>query len=692
MQIILQRESRECGLACIAMIANSYKSNVRLEDLRNSYPSGRNGISVSDLIHIAKNLELNCRALKLEINELEMLDLPTVLHWDLDHYVILERYSKSKMTIIDPAHGRRILSREEVSRSFTGIALEFSPTIKFQEKEPIRKLKISELTGPIYGLKHGLVQLTLIAFSIELIGLGMPQITQLMIDKAITAADEKLVALILISGIILIIVNHALKIANAWISIKISQQISLQWSLNVFSHLLNLPSTYFQNRHIGDVASRFQSLSSIQQFFTSGIVSGITSTALASITLLLMLIYSFKLSLVVIVATFIYAGVRVFFYFPLRDASTEKIILSAKAQSHFLETLKNTSIISRLNISSQRQSTWQNMLIDVQNRDIRTQKLAILFNTSNGIIFGVEGLILLSLGSLSVIGGDISLGMLMAFIAYKSQFTTRSVQLIDIAVNFKLLEIHSERLADIIKEPAKPAITDNVFLDDRKGIQLVNVSYRYSPSSPWILKDVSLEITPGETVAIIGESGSGKSTLIKLLLGQLNTTTGDILIRGVSINKIPPHQFTNLISSAVQGDELISGSISENISRFHSEASQDRISEVSRLANIDHKIRKMPLSYRTSIGELGDAFSGGEKQRLIIARAIYINPSFLILDEATSNLDIHTERHVIKNLAQLGLTQIIVAHRAESISTVSRIIHLAHGSIQDDLISHHKIN
>lgn len=684
MKIIHQREIRECALACIAMIANQYGNHISLAQLRSLHQPDTHGMSISDLIRIAGSVQLHCRAVRLEIDELKLLRLPCILHWELDHYVVLEKASKAGVTIVDPALGRRIVPIADVSRSFTGVAVELTPAMDFNQKSAPKKLPIRDLTGPISGLKSALLNLIILVLSIEALALAIPQVTQLIVDKAITGADEHILKFIVMGGFILILSNQMLKIAHAWISVRIAQQISLQWSLNFLSHLLKLPLDFFINRHVGDIASRFQSLSIVQQFFTNGIVTGITGTFISLGTLCLMLAYNLQLSIVVAVATIGYAIVRVVSYAPLSNASTEKILLLAKSQSHLLESVKNTSLLSRLNITSQRESIWQNMLIDAQNRDIRTQRMIIFVTTANGVIFGLESMTLLYLGGMAVINEQITLGMLLAFTAYKSQFTSRTTQLVDIAVNFKLLDIHNERIADIALEPLRPIPREKTLLDVEKGIEFVNIYYRYSTRSPWILENISFKISAGEIIAVVGSSGSGKSTLIKLILGQLTATKGEIFICGVPIQNIPPYQLNELIGSVMQSDGLLSGSIGENISRFQADAPLDKISEAARVANIRHKVEKMPLGYRTPIGEIGDIFSGGEKQRLILARALYSAPPFVILDEATSHLDIHSERHVMGNLVDMGITQIIVAHRAESISTVSRIIRLSNGVIHFD--------
>lgn len=686
MRTILQSESHECGLACLAMVASAYGLHLDLATLRRRFSISVKGTSLPQIVHYAQALEFSCRPVRLELDELKQLRLPCILHWKLNHFVVLEKVSAQRVVILDPAVGRRSLKMDEVSRCFTGVALELSPSETFQPAQKKPRLRLRELTGRIFGLKRALVNILMLALALEVVALLSPQVTQWVVDHALVSADYDLLLLAVIGGCLLLVIDFALRMARGWMGLRLNQQLTLQWTSNFFHHLLRLPWSFFEKRHLGDITARFQSLEAIRAVLANGAITIVLDALVALITLGLMLLYSKILTAIVLVAVGLYVLLRWVFYLPLRNATEERIVLATRENAYFLETIRAVQPLKLFNSAPLRLATWQNLLTDVQNRDLKTQKVLLVFGGCNTLIFGLEGMLLLYIGGLAVLNNTLTLGMLLAFLAYKSQFTSRASKLIDLGIEIKMLSLHAERMADIALEtPESDAVVETDLSRITPRIEFRGVSFRYAEGERWVIKDLSLTIDAGDAVALVGRSGCGKSTLFKLMLGLLEPTEGDIRIGGISIRQLGPTALRKMVGVVMQDDQLMAGSLAENIACFEPGATQECIEEAAQRANIHKAIINMPMGYQTLIAEMGSGLSGGQKQRLLLARALYKQPVILALDEATSHLDLHGEQHVVSNLQSLSITRVVIAHRRETVAMVSRIIHLKDGQVTEDI-------
>lgn len=686
MKAILQSESHECGLACLIMVASFHGLHLDLMGLRRRFSISLKGTNLIQLIRYAQEMGFSCRPVRLELDELGKLRLPCILHWNMNHFVVLEKIRGKRVHILDPAVGRRMITSAEVSSSFTGVALELTPNISFQPAQHRARIRLRDLIGKIVGLKRAVGNIFLLALALEVIALLSPQVTQWVVDGALVSADHDLLLLAVMGGCLLILIDFALRMAQGWMGLRLNQQLAIQWSGNLFNHLLRLPWPFFEKRQLGDITARFHSLTAIRNLLTNGAVTVVLDGLVTLATLGMMLLYSATLTAVVTIALLAYVILRLAFYQPLRNASEERIVLAARENSYFLETVRAVLPLKLFNATSLRQATWQNLIADVQNRDVTTQKLLLIFASFNTLIFGLEGMFLLYLGGMAVLQGGLSLGMLLAFIAYKSQFTTRASKLIDLGVEIRMLSLHAERLADIALEPPEPENTIETDLDRiEPRIELRGVSYRYAEGEPWVLRDLSLIIDPGDSVAIVGRSGCGKTTLFKLMLGLLSPTEGEILFGGIPVKQLGPQAVRRLVGAVMQEDQLLAGSLAENIACFDPEANQERVEQAAHQANIHKAILEMPMGYQTLMAEMGSGLSGGQKQRVLLARALYKQPRILALDEATSHLDLHSEQHVVHALHQMPVTRITIAHRRETIAFAKRLVVLEKGVIKEDV-------
>lgn len=686
MNVTLQVESQECSLACLVMVAGYHGLHLDLMSLRRRFSISLKGTSLTQLMRYAQNLEFSCRPLKLELNDISKLRVPCILHWDMNHFVVLEKVSRNRLYLLDPAKGRRVLTLAEASCHFTGVALELTPNASFQPAQQKARIRLRDLVGRSVGLKRALINIFILALALEVVALLAPQVTQWVVDGALVSADQDLLLLAVLGGCLLTFIDFVLRMAQGWMGLRLNQQLALQWSGNLFSHLLRLPWPFFEKRQLGDISARFQSLTAVRKVLTDGAIMVLLDGLVTFITLGMMLLYSTALSAIVVIALALYAILRLVFYLPLRNASQERIVLAARENSYFLETVRAVLPLKLFNATALRLSTWQNLIADVQNRDVSTQKLLLIFGSFNTLIFGLEGMLLLYVGGMSVMAGELSLGMLLAFIAYKSQFTGRASKLIDIGIEIRMLSLHAERLADIaleLPEPEGILETDLSRIEPR--IELRDVSFRYAEGEPWVLRNLSLVIEAGDSVAIVGRSGCGKSTLFKLILGLLMPSEGEILIGGIPVRQLGLQAVRSLVGAVMQEDQLLAGSLAENIASFDPEVNQQQVEEAAHLANIHQTIIKMPMGYQTLVAEMGSGLSGGQRQRVLLARALYKQPRILALDEATSHLDLHSEQHVVQAMHQMTVTRITIAHRRETITFAKRLICLKNGAVEEDM-------
>lgn len=590
---------------------------------------------------------------------------------------MLTKVCNGKVDINDPAQGKRQLSTIEFARSFTGIALELHPSSNFKKQDKRETMRISQLWEKVHGLKRTLVTLLMLSVVIQAAALIAPYYMQWVVDNVLLSHDTPLLMVLALGFTLLSLIKTGVTAFRSWFVVRFSSALNIQMGANLFHHLIRLPNAYFEKRHVGDVVSRFGSINAIRELLTTGIVEALIDGLMASVVLIMMFLYSPLLTGVVLAVVGLSFVVQWLFYFPNRRITEESIVAEAKEDSHFLESIRAIQTIKLFSHETHRQNSWLNRYAEVINTDIQLGKLDIAETTLNDLIFGLEMVIVVYLGALIVIEGELTVGMLLAFIAYKNQFTTSILAFIDKILSFKLLTLHLERLSDITlhtqeDSPGQASLT----LPVKGHIKVENVSFRYFDQEPWVLNQLSFEIEPGESIAITGESGCGKTTLLKLLLGLLSPTTGTIYLDGIDIQKLDKTTYRSHLGSVMQNDTLLSGTLSENITMFDSPYDEEILKESCRHANILAEIQRLPLGFYSLVGDMGSSFSGGQLQRIFLARALYKQPKVLCLDESTSHLDANNEAIINQHVQQLNITRIIIAHRAETIASATRTIHL----------------
>ncbi|OHX13098.1 peptidase domain-containing ABC transporter [Chromobacterium sphagni] len=684
--LLLQTEAAECGLASLAMVAGYWGHRIDLANMRRRFSVSLKGSTLKSLIAMAQGLGLAARPLKLDLPHLPQLKLPCVLHWDMNHFVVLRQVSARHIVIHDPAVGERKLTLDEASKHFTGVALELTPDTSFQKREEKLQFSLLSLMGRVDGLGGGLFQLLLLGIALQVCALAAPFYLQWVVDEALVAADRDLITVLGIGFLLLVLLQTAIGAVRSWATTALATSLNFQWLGNAFAHLMRLPLPWFEKRHLGDITSRFGSIQTIQKSLTTQFVEGVIDGLLVIATLIVMLLYSAPLAAVSLIAVGLYALLRWSIFRALREATAEQIIHASRQSTHFIESARGAQSVRLFGRQEERRIGWMNALAEQFNADLRIARLSLSFQTANALLFNAERVIVVWLAALAVMDGRFSVGMLFAFLSYKDQFSQRIAALIDKLFELRMLRLHGERVADILLTEPEPELND-VEIDPAQvqaAIELRNVSFRYSDSEPYVLRELSLAIPAGQCLAVTGASGCGKTTLLKLILGLMEPTEGEVLIGGVPLKQLGLTNYRQMLGTVMQDDLLFSGSIADNICFFDPQPDQERIRRCAGFAAIHDEIMAMPMNYNTLVGDIGSGLSGGQKQRVLLARALYKQPRLLVLDEATSHLDVWNEQLVNAAVRDIDMTRILVAHRPETIAMAERVVVLEQGRIVQD--------
>lgn len=674
--VIFQTEAAECGLACLAMIAAYHGVKTDLQSLRQRFSISMRGATLAHLVRFAGQMEFSSRPLRVEMEDLPYLKTPCILHWDMTHFVVLASATNRRLVIHDPAMGLRKLSYAQADSHFTGVAMELTPTPAFRAHDDSHPLRLRDLAGHVSGLKRALIQIFVLAALLEGLAVVSPLFLQLAVDKVAAAYNPGLLTVLGLGFMLLVVLQSSVGGIRSWVTLYFGTSLKLQWYASIFSHLVRLPVSFFEKRYFGDLLSRFEAAESIQRTLTNNFVESLLDGIISVSILLVMLIYSVKLAIVVALSVVLYVTVRNLMYRPLRTRTEEQIISSARQQTYFLETLRGIRTIKVFGREDSRKSRWMNLMVDTSNAQVAAERISILFKAANTLIFGLQSVAVVWLGVILVLRGAFTTGMLFAFVAYQELFKARMITLVDRGYEFRMLSVQAQRLADIVLARPEAVELGEVSSDPHSlAIEVKSLNFRYSEGDPWLLQDIHLQIRAGECVAITGPSGAGKSTLLKLMAGLLQPQAGDVVINGHSVCASRA-AVLGKVGFVLQDDSLFAGSINSNIAFASDVPDLERVQACARLACLHEEIMAMPMGYETLIGEMGGALSGGQQQRLLLARALYQQPSILILDEATSHLDVPTEQRIAAMLSELHITRIFAAHRPDTVAIADRVLAL----------------
>jgi ATP-binding cassette subfamily B protein RaxB len=661
------------------MVTSYYGHKIDLNTLRRRHPISMKGVTLRGLIQLASHLKLACRPVRFEIQELLQLRLPAIVHWDMNHFVVLKAATRKGLVVHDPAAGEKKLSIAEAAKHLTGVALELIPAQGFEARKDERsRLRFSTFLGEASGTAHALAQIFALSLILELLVIVAPLYMQITIDEVIVKGDFDLLFALALGFGLLAIINIGTSTVRSFIILILQNALDFQIGARLFHHLMRLPLVFFEKRHIGDVLSRFSSIEPIRNQLAGGLIAAAIDGLMAFVTLIMIFVYSPQLASVVLIALLLYAGIRISLYRWLRQLSEIAIEAKAQEMSVFIETMRAMQTLKLFNRENEREGQWLNRYADFINANIRVGRAKIGFKTINDLIFGAETIISVYIAAQLALNNVLTVGMIFAFMSYKSNFLQKTIMLVEEMLEFRLLELHLERLSDIALTPIEhghgsPAAYSR---EVKGGIELRNVCFRYSEADPLVLENVNLRIDPGQFITIKGPSGGGKTTLMKIMLGLLEPTSGEVLIDGVPLSTLGPRNYRESVAAVMQDDQLLSGSIADNISFFDPAFDHARMIECAELAGIHDEIMAMPMNYNSLIGDMGSSLSGGQKQRILLARALYRQPRILFLDEGTAHLDTEREKFVNESLCGLNITRISIAHRPDISSGTDAIIQI----------------
>ncbi len=681
-----QTEASECGLACLAMVAGYHGLATDMPTLRRRFSLSLKGATLKALMQVAEQIGFNARPLRGEIVSLAELPLPTILHWDLSHFVVLvrirQRLGRKEYVIHDPARGARTIPEQELSRHFTGVALELTTSEKFQPGNQVSRIRITQLWSKLSGLWMALRQVLLLSIVLQVIALASPFYLQLAIDTAFPAFDADLLLMLALGFGGLAIINMLTSWLRSVILVTLGSSLSYQVVTNLNRHLLRLPLGWFEKRHVGDIVSRFGSTRPIADLLSQGLIAAVIDGAMAFVTLALMYVYSPLLASVAAVALLLVIALRLAFLHALRMRNVDAITTAAKENTSFIETVRGVAAIKAFGQEGNRQRIWQQKKADAINAEVRLGRLTAGFDAAGQLVLAIERVIFVYLAVTMGMAGALTVGMVFAFQAYKQQFLDATMRLTEQAIDYKLLGVHLNRISDIaLATPESSASSADTMVAIHGELALHGVYFRYGAGEEEILAGVNLRVQAGEMIALVGPSGGGKTTLLKIMMGLFDPLNGTVTVDGRPLASLGLEQWRRRIGSVMQDDTLYAGTLAENIAFFDPEIDMARVVEVAQLAHIHDDILAMPLRYESVVGDMGSALSGGQRQRVLLARALYGKPVVLFIDEGTAHLDATAEAAVMGAISELPITRIVSAHRPGAIATASRHFHVENGRV-----------
>lgn len=674
--VLRQTENTECGPACIAMIASFHGHTVSVAQLRHRFGSSSRGNTLKDLAAMAEQMGLVGRSIRLEMSSIGAISTPCVLHWGMNHFVVLKSVGPRYLVIHDPARGQRKISHTQAANEFTGVALELAPGTGFKQQKATPVMPLHALWSGITGFKRSLAVLLGLSLLLQFFAVASPFYVQTVVDDVVLRSDIQLLKVMALGFGLLLLIELGSSALRSFVILHLASRMNFQLARNLLRHLLRLPLAYFSRRHLGDILSRFSSVQAIKDALSTSLVGAIVDGVMACATLAAMVIYDIRLSLIVLTALLFYTLIKIASYSRMRQLTEETITTQASSDSHLIESIRAIATLKLFQRERDRQQQWEDSFATTLNKSIALSRLEISLGNAAQLVSGLENLLVVYFAACAVIDNTLTLGMFFAFMSYKSRFSSATQGFVDQALQLKMLNVHLERISDIAYTSPDPA--SEIPLHLQRGtaqpakVEACSLSFSHGNNVP-LFSDINFSVPAGSSIAITGESGCGKSTLLKCLMGLL-TAQGKILLDGQPLERIL--NYRSRIAAVLQDDLLLSGSIGENISCFDPAVDIDKTMRCARLACIHEDIAMMPMQYNTRVGDMGSTLSGGQVQRIMLARAFYREPDILFLDEATCHLDIETEAKINAHLSNIKVTRVYVAHRPEAIAQADQQLRL----------------
>ena len=679
---IRQVTAVECGAACIAMILNYYGYATGVTEVLERCGVGRDGLTALEIVKSARLYGLRVRAVSVELEEFRFVTLPAIVHWEFNHFLIVERWSRSRVEVVDPAYGRRTLTPAEFDEGFTGVAIMLEPGVQFEQRAPSKSLTLWSYMRSFLRMRAIICQILGTSLLLQVLGLGAPFLTEIVIDRVLPQKDLSMLTVLALGMLILVLMQGITTFLRSSLLIYLQTRIDTNMMLNFFEHLLSLPYRFFQLRLSGDLLARMSSNLAIRDLLTNQLLSTLLDGCTVLVYFIILLILSKTIAGVALAIGAVQVALLLLTAPAIRRLTRRDLEAQGKTQGYMNEILAGIATIKAAGAEHRAFNRWENFFFNEMNVSLRLNYLSSVIGNLLTIITILAPLLLLWVGALQVIAGVMSIGTMLALNVLAVQFLVPLGALAASVQELQAARAHFTRIADVISTRSEQDVTEVEVPHRLSGqIELRHVGFQYDQNAPPVLRDITVRIYPGQKVAVVGRTGSGKSTLGKLLVGLITPTTGSILFDGIPLERLNYQEARSQFGVVLQESFIFSGSIKENIALNNPAMSMERVMEAARIAAIADDIEKMPMGYDTLVSEGGSAFSGGQRQCLALARALANHPALLLLDEATSALDVVTEQVVEQNLRRLPCTQIIIAHRLSTVRSADLILVLDHGCI-----------
>lgn len=677
-----QMSAVECGAACLAMILNYYGRATSISKVQERCGVGRDGLSALAIVKAARQYGLRVRAVSLKHNDFRFVTLPAIVHWEFNHFVIVERWSSKRVDVVDPAVGRRRLTPDEFDEGFTGVVIMLEPGTQFERRNQQQSLSLWTYMRSLLHMRGIIAQVIGTSLLLQVLGLGLPLLTEIVVDHIIPAKASNLLMLLGLGMLFLILTQGAMSLLRASLLIYLQTHIDAQMMLDFFEHLLSLPYRFFQLRLNGDLLSRVNSNTVIRDLLTSQLISTLLDGSTIIVYLVVLILQSGLITGVTVAIGAFQVGLLLITAPAIRRLTQRDLAAQGKTQGYLNEALAGIATLKAAGAEQRALNRWTNLFFDEMNISVRRSYLLTVVGIILQILHTLSPLLLLWIGAIQVINGTMPIGAMLALNTLAASFLAPLGSLAASGQNLQVARAHFERIADVVEaEPEQDPQQVQIPPRLTGRIEVRNVSFQYDPNTPSVLKDITVHIRPGQKVALVGRTGSGKSTLGKLLIGLVTPTKGCILFDGLPLEKLNYREVRKQFGVVLQESFLFSGSVRESVAFNNPEMDMAQIVEAAQAAAIHEDIEKMPMGYETLVSEGGSVFSGGQRQRLALARALANRPAILLLDEATSALDVATERVVEQNLNRLACAQIVIAHRLSTIRNADLILVLDQGRI-----------
>ena len=681
--VVRQMEEADCGAACLAMVLGHFGRRVPLDELRDTTGSGRDGTSALSLVQAARTYGLRARGVRADVADLRYLPSGSVLHWEFSHFVVLERVTRGGVRIIDPAHGRLFVPASRLSRAYTGVAMTFEPAEGFGRGGATAEGTWRYLR-PILGQSRNLVRVIVTSLVIRLVTLTLPLLTALVVDQIVPRDDRQLLQVFAAAAALVVGYQFLAAFLRANLLLELRTRLDLGLTIGFVDHLVELPYDFFLRRSAGDLMMRMQSNTSVREILTSGSLSALLDGVFASLYLILLFIVSPVLGVVVVVLACLQIVTLALSWRRNQRLMSESLQAQADSQSYAYELLAGIETLKACGAEHRAADRWSGLFAAQINIDLARGRLTSAVDAATSTLTLCAPLFLLLAGTYQVLTGRLSLGTMLSAAALAAGFLGPLATLVSSGLQLQLIASYMARINDVLDKPREQAGQRLRPAGPLTGrIQARAVSFRYSPVAPLVVRDVSLDIHPGQRIGIAGRSGSGKSTLAHLLLGLYQPVSGRIEYDGRDLAELDARSVRRQLGIVTQHPYVFGSSVRENIALADPALGLEDIVEAARLACIHDDIHAMPMAYDTLLHDGGASLSGGQRQRIALARALVSRPTILLLDEATSELDTVTEQQVYENLAAIQATTIVIAHRLSTLRNADLILVMADGAITE---------